>query len=160
MGYRLCFVCLGNICRSPMAEAVMRSMLVDAGLDATVELCSAGTGVWHVGEEADPRAAAALARAGYDASAHRARHFTGDWFARNDLVLAVDHSTLSALEQLAPPQQRGKLRLLREFDPQADGDLDVPDPFYGGRTGFDEVLAMVERSCRGLLEYLRQAAIA
>jgi protein-tyrosine phosphatase len=160
MRYRLCFVCMGNICRSPMAEAVMRSMLLDAGLDADVEVCSAGTGAWHVGESADARAVSALTRGGYDASAHRARQFTRDWFADHDLVLAVDRSTLTSLQQIAPPEEREKIRLLREFDPEAAGDLDVPDPYYGGRRGFDDVLAMVARSCRGLLEHLREVVSA
>jgi protein-tyrosine phosphatase len=153
--YRVCFVCLGNICRSPMADAVMRSMVRAAGLDGRLEACSAGTGVWHIGEPADDRALDALARRGYDASGHRARGFAASWFADHDLVLAFDRLNLAALHQLAPPEQQSKVRLLREFDPLASSDLDVPDPFYGGRRGFDDVLDMVERSCRNLLEHLR-----
>jgi low molecular weight protein-tyrosine phosphatase len=152
MAYRLCFVCMGNICRSPMADAVMRAMLAEAGLDGAVEVSSAGTGGWHVGERADERALAALTRAGYDATAHRARQFARAWFDENDLVLAVDRSTREALGRLGGDEQ--KLRLLREFDPTAGPNLDVPDPYYGGRAGFDDVLAMVERACRGLLDHL------
>lgn len=129
----------------------MRNLVAEAGLDGRVDICSAGTGNWHVGEGADPRAVDVLTRHGYDASAHEARQFTRKWFDENDLIVAVDRSTLSNLRSIAPPDADGKLRLLREFDPQAGRDLDVPDPYYGGRRGFDEVLAMIERSCQGLL---------
>ena len=151
MSYRICFVCLGNICRSPIAATVMRSLLADRGLSDDVEVTSAGTGDWHVGQRADSRALAALTRAGYDGSDHRARLFVADAFADNDLVLAMDHSNLTALRRLAPDGHEDKLRLLREFDPDATG-TDVPDPYYGGDEGFDEVLAMVESACHGLLE--------
>ncbi len=160
MSYRICFVCMGNICRSPMAEVVMRSMVRDAGLESQVELSSAGTGGWHVGDPADQRARATLARRGYDGESHRARQFAARWFDENDLVLAVDESTYSKLRALDPAGSVDKLRLLREFDPLADGDLDVPDPYYGGQRGFDDVLDMIERSCRGLLEHLREAVLA
>jgi protein-tyrosine phosphatase len=154
VAFRVCFVCIGNICRSPMAAAVMLRLLSRAGRGADVEVSSAGTGGWHVGEGADPRAQDVLTRHGYDASEHKARQFTRRWFDEFDLVLAVDRETLSNLRNIAPPNADGKLRLLREFDPQAGRDLDVPDPYYGGQRGFDEVLAMVERSCEGLLERL------
>ncbi|HET9188446.1 MAG TPA: low molecular weight protein-tyrosine-phosphatase [Acidothermaceae bacterium] len=160
MSYRICFVCMGNICRSPMAEVVMRSMVRDAGLEDQIELSSAGTGGWHVGDHADERARATLARRGYDAESHRARQFAAHWFDENDLVLAVDESTYSMLQSLDSEQAAEKLRLLREFDPMADGDLDVPDPYYGGQRGFDNVLDMVERSCRGLLEHVRTQVLA
>jgi protein-tyrosine phosphatase len=151
---------MGNICRSPMAEVVMHSMVRDAGLEDQIELSSAGTGGWHVGDQADERARATLAGRGYDGESHRARQFAADWFDDNDLVLAVDEATCSTLRQLDPDQNSGKLRLLREFDSQAQGDLDVPDPYYGGRHGFDNVLDMVERSCRGLLEHVRTEVLA
>lgn len=160
MSYRVCFVCMGNICRSPMAEVVMRSIVRDAGLDSQIKLSSAGTGGWHVGDRADERARATLARRGYDGEAHRARQFAAHWFDDNDLVLAVDESTYSMLRELDPNQSFGKLRLLREFDPLAAGDLDVPDPYYGGQRGFDDVLDMVERSCRGLLAHLQTEVLA
>jgi protein-tyrosine phosphatase len=137
-----------------MADAVMRALVTRAGLDDQIGVCSAGTGAWHVGDGADRRAQATLARAGYDASAHKARRFTRSWFAENDLILAVDQSTYDELTAIAPEVNSPKLRLLREFDPEAGHDLDVPDPYYGGPGGFDEVLAMVERSCRGLLEHV------
>lgn len=138
----------------------MRSILRDAGLEGQIELSSAGTGGWHVGDPADERARATLARRGYDGESHRARQFAADWFDDNDLVLAVDESTYSTLRGLDPEQSVEKLRLLREFDPLAAGDLDVPDPYYGGQRGFDNVLDMIERSCRGLLEHLRADVLA
>lgn len=138
----------------------MRSMVADAGLEDQFELSSAGTGGWHVGDRADQRARATLASRGYDGESHRARQFAAHWFDENDLVLAVDESTYSTLRALDPEGGAEKLRLLREVDPRAGGDLDVPDPYYGGRRGFDDVLDMVERSCRGLLEHLRQDATA
>lgn len=138
----------------------MRSMVRDAGLEDQIELSSAGTGGWHVGDHADERARATLARRGYDAESHRARQFAAHWFDENDLVLAVDESTYSMLQSLDSEQAAEKLRLLREFDPMADGDLDVPDPYYGGQRGFDNVLDMVERSCRGLLEHVRTQVLA
>jgi protein-tyrosine phosphatase len=143
-----------------MAEVVMRSMVREAGLEDHVELCSAGTGGWHVGDPADQRARATLAGRGYDGESHRARQFAAHWFDENDLVLAVDESTYSALRSLDPEAAGEKLRRLREFDPLAEGDLDVPDPYYGGRRGFDDVLDMVERSCRGLLAHLQSGALA
>ena len=143
-----------------MADAVMRSMLHEAGLDGLVEVSSAGTGDWHMGGPADERALAALARRGYDGSAHQARQFSADWFGELDLVLALDRSNLAALQRLAPQPQRSRVRLLREFDPQADGDLEVPDPYYGGRRDFDDVLGMVERACRGLLDHVRREGAA
>ncbi len=154
MAYRICFVCLGNICRSPMAEAVCRSMLATRGLTDAVEAASAGTGGWHVGEDADPRALDALAARGYRLR-HRARQFTRTWFAEFDLVVALDRSNLAALERLAPDEaSRARLVLLREFDPSARvrGELDVPDPYYGDGDGFGHVLDLVERACRGLLD--------
>lgn len=138
----------------------MHSMVRDAGLEDQIGLSSAGTGGWHVGDQADERARATLARRGYDGESHRARLFAVRWFDDNDLVLAVDESTYSTLRKLDPDQNSGKLRFLREFDSQAQGDLDVPDPYYGGRHGFDNVLDMVERSCRGLLEHVRTEVLA
>jgi protein-tyrosine phosphatase len=153
MRYRICFVCLGNICRSPIAEVVMQSLLVDRGLGDRVELSSAGTGDWHIGENADERAVAVLARHGYDGTGHRAKQFTREAFDASDLVIAMDGANLSALRVLAPDGDTGKVRLLREFDPDAT-ESDVPDPYYGGPEGFDEVLAMVEVACAGLLDWL------
>jgi protein-tyrosine phosphatase len=152
--HRVVFVCLGNICRSPMAEVVMRSLVLDAGLADRVEVSSAGTGDWHVGEHADPRTLQILAARGYDGSQHRARQFEPDWFGRYDLVVALDARNLSDLRRMAPADRRDDVRLLRSYDSAAgsDADLDVPDPYYGGPDGFGDALSMVERACRGLLD--------
>ena len=151
--YRIAFVCLGNICRSPMADVVLSQLLDDAGLSTKVEVTSSGTGDWHMGQPMDPRAAAQLLAEGYDASAHRAKQFDASWL-ENDLVLAMDSSNLAAISNGAGESDR--VRMFRTFDPLADpSDLDVPDPFYGGDEGFVDVLAMVERTCRRLLTELQ-----
>ncbi|PAN01960.1 protein tyrosine phosphatase [Streptomyces sp. Alain-F2R5] len=157
MTYRVCFVCTGNICRSPMAEAVFHARVADAGLDGLVEADSAGTGGWHEGENADPRTMAVLAENGYGLD-HTARQFQPSWFSRLDLVIALDADHLRALRRLAPTEQDAdKVRLLRSYDPAADrGDLDVPDPYYGGVEGFEECLEMVEAASDGLLAAVRE----
>jgi protein-tyrosine phosphatase len=156
--YRICFVCMGNICRSPTAEVVMRARLVDAGLADRVVVDSAGTAAWHVGAAADERSLAAMTTHGYDGSAHVGRQFDAAWFADRDLVVAMDNKNMQSLRWMAPPDQVHKLVRLRSFDPAAQGgDLDVPDPYYGGVDGFDDVLAMVEAACDGLIEQVRAA---
>ncbi|USQ89328.1 low molecular weight phosphotyrosine protein phosphatase [Streptomyces phaeoluteigriseus] len=155
MNYRVCFVCTGNICRSPMAEAVFRARVAEAGLAALVEVDSAGTGDWHVGEGADPRTVSVLEENGYSVE-HTARMFERSWFSRLDLVIALDAGHLRALRRLAPTDEDAqKIRLLRAYAPAADGDLDVPDPYYGGRDGFEECLRMVEEASVGLLAAVR-----
>jgi low molecular weight protein-tyrosine phosphatase len=155
---RILFVCMGNICRSPTAEGVMRRLLRDAGLEG-VEVESAGTGGWHAGEPPDERAAAAAARRGVTLEG-AARQVRPADFRRFDLLIALDRANLRGLLELAPDEEAAeKVRLLREFDPGASGtgDLDVPDPYYGGDRGFETVLDMVERACRGLIDELRAA---
>lgn len=154
MSYRVCLVCMGNICRSPMAEIVLRRTLADHGLDGLVSVDSAGTGGWHAGEPMDERAAAALAEHGYDGSRHRARQFTRDWFAERDLVLAMDGENLRALRRLAPAGV--EVRLFRSFDPDAPEGAEVPDPYYGGPEGFAEVLTLVRAAADGLAEHLAE----
>lgn len=154
---RILFVCLGNICRSPTAEAVMRSLVVQGGVDGRIELDSAGTGGWHAGEAPDARAAQAARRRGIELRG-RARQIRPQDFEQFDLILAMDSSNLHALRQLAPDERaREKVRLLREFDPDsaAAEDLDVPDPYYGGPHGFDRALDLVQAACSGLLEHVR-----
>ncbi len=150
------FVCLGNICRSPTAEGVMRALVREAGLQERIELDSAGTGGWHVGESPDARATEAARRRGIvlEGAARKVRLRDFEEF---DLILAMDASNLRDLQRLAPDEQaREKVRLLREWDPTADGDLDVPDPYYGGPGGFDRVLDLVQAACTALLEQLRE----
>ncbi|MGW6743001.1 low molecular weight protein-tyrosine-phosphatase [Streptomyces sp. NPDC055025] len=151
--YRVCFVCTGNICRSPIAEAVFRARLTEAGLDGLVEADSAGTGGWHEGDGADPRAVAVLDAHGYG-NDHTARQFHASWFSRLDLVIALDEGHLRELRRLAPtPADAAKVRLLRSYDAAAEptGDLGVPDPYYGDITGFEECLELVEAASEGLL---------
>lgn len=154
--YRLAFVCLGNICRSPMAHVVLEEMVNRAGLAARVAISSAGTGDWHLGEPMDPRAAAQLVGSSYDPSAHRARQF-GPEFCDQDLLLAMDHANLRDMRAMAPGLRKDQVRLFRDFDPLAEPDAEVPDPYAGGEKGFVEVLHVVERTCRSLVTALEAA---
>jgi len=150
---RICFVCLGNICRSPTAEGIFRHLVQEAELEERIEIDSAGTGTWHVGEPPDARAVAAARRRGVELGG-RARGFERGDFARFDRVIAMDRDNHRVLLELAPdPEARAKVRLLREFEPGV-GDADVPDPYYG-ESGFDDVYVICEAACRGLLERLR-----
>lgn len=156
--FRLCVVCAGNICRSPIAEAVIRDRLADAGLNPLVVVDSAGTGGWHAGEPADRRALATLARHGYDGSAHRARQFRRDWFDDVDIVLAMDRENFADLYAQAPDDDaRAKVQLLRSYDAAAlaADDTDVPDPYYADDEAFEQVLLMIEAAADGLVETIR-----
>ena len=159
--FRICFVCTGNICRSPMAESVFRARVEEAGLGEAVVVDSAGTDSWHEGDRADARTVAVLSAAGYeqDASGHVARQFLASWFDRLDLVIALDGGHLRALRRLArTPEEAARIRLLRDFDPEAvaeGGDLAVPDPYYGDMGGFEECLGMCEAAADGLLAAVR-----
>jgi protein-tyrosine phosphatase len=149
---------MGNICRSPTAEGMMRHVLAEARLDSRVEVDSAGTGAWHVGESADARARAAARRRGIDLHSI-ARQVTREDLDSFDLVLAADAENQRDMLALAgdDPERRAKVRRLREFDQASakTGDLDVPDPYYGGADGFDDVLDIVDAACRGLLAEVR-----
>jgi len=149
--YRIALVCLGNICRSPMAHVVLEARLADAGLGDLVEVTSSGTGDWHVGNPMDRRAAATLTAAGYDATRHRARQYAATSARHVDLVLAMDHDNLRDLGGVSP-----RVMLFRDFDPVGTGG-DVPDPYYGGDAGFEEVLTMVERTSASLAGLLAEA---
>ena len=143
--YRIGVVCLGNICRSPMADVVLQVLIADAGLDDQVEVASCGTGGWHVGDPMDHRAAATLRDAGYDPSRHRAQQYDATWRASYDLLLAMDEQNLADVGGRDGDVDHGRVRLFRDFDPAQRG-AEVPDPYYGGPSGFEEVLRMVERT--------------
>ncbi|MDW8364133.1 MAG: low molecular weight protein-tyrosine-phosphatase [Myxococcales bacterium] len=154
---RLCFVCLGNICRSPIAEGVFGELVRRRGLHARFVVASAGTGDWHVGHPADRRAIAAAAARGIDLRAHRARQFRVDDFARFDVVVAMDRSNHAVLQRLARRLPTpADLRLFMPYvDAAARGEsLDVPDPYYGGPEDFERVLDLCEAGCAGLLDAL------
>jgi protein-tyrosine phosphatase len=153
---RICFVCSGNICRSPTAEVVMRRLVSDAGLSASIEVCSAGIGDWHAGNPADPRSADAMRRHGYDPSGHRARQVRRQDLVDHELVIAMDRGHARELSRMLPAGASGEVRLLLSYDPLASS-ADVPDPYYGGPSGFDDVLAMIERACRHLLDEVRRS---
>ncbi|MDQ4051968.1 MAG: low molecular weight phosphotyrosine protein phosphatase [Actinomycetota bacterium] len=150
--YSVALVCLGNICRSPMADVVLQQRIADAGLDDRVTVASCGTGDWHIGHPMDRRAAAALAAAGYDATRHRAQQFARSWLDEHDLVLAMDAQNLADVVTDADVDA-DRVRLYRDFDPREPGG-DVPDPYYGGDSGFEEVLDMVERTSVALVSAL------
>lgn len=152
---RILFVCLGNICRSPTAEAVLRELLTREAPDLSVEIDSAGIGDWHIGEPPDQRAMAAARRRGLDMSRLRARQIASEDFARFDFILAMDRANLSDLRRRAPTQYRERVRLFLEFAPDVGMD-EVPDPYYGGEAGFEEVLDLAEQAARGLLSYIRE----
>jgi protein-tyrosine phosphatase len=154
--YRVCLVCLGNICRSPMAEVILRDELDRAGLSGKVEVDSAGTGDWHLGEPMDPRARAELSRRGYDGSRHRARQFARSWFPRYDLVTTMDLSNLALLRKVAPdPEAAERTDLFLNFDPARDGqDREVPDPYNGGPEDYTLVFDLVQPAARGLAAQL------
>lgn len=153
---RVMFVCLGNICRSPLAEGVMQHLVDEAGLTEDVHIESSGTGNWHVGEPADPRSVSTALQHGVDLSAQRAQHFVSRHLDRFDEVRAMDASNLRAIRHL---MGRGALADVGLFLDDAPGHIgeDVPDPYYGGPGGFEEVYQLVEAGCRGLLERLRVA---
>jgi protein-tyrosine phosphatase len=148
-------VCLGNICRSPMADVVLTQRVDDTGLAGLVTVASCGTGDWHVGRPMDERAAAVLRAHDYDPSQHRARQFAPSWLADHDLVLAMDQSNLTDVRSVEPHWDPDRVRLFGDFDPVEPGG-EVPDPYYGGEQGFEEVLAMVERTCAVLASALQQ----
>ncbi len=147
--YRIAVVCLGNICRSPTADVVLTERVAAAGLADRVEVASCGTGDWHIGHPMDRRAAATLAAAGYDPSQHRAQQFADTWLEEYDALLAMDAQNRADLGA------GDRVLMFRDFDPVEPGS-DVPDPYYGGDSGFEEVLTMVERTSAGIVEALRR----
>ena len=161
--YRICVLCSGNICRSPMGEVILRAQLAKAGLAGRVVVDSAGTGEWHQGDPADDRTLTALRGHGYDGSAHRAREFRRSWFADLDLVLVADRGHLERLREWAPTEaDAAKVRLIREFDEDAvaAGTLEVDDPYFGDAADFERCLVEVQRACAGVVEHLRSTLAA
>jgi len=152
---RILFVCLGNICRSPMAEGLFRRELERRGLDHLVQVDSAGTGPWHVGEPPDARAQRAIARRGVDISSLRGRQVKHADLNAFDLILAMDGENLSDLLAMANDEQAGRIRLFLEFAPQA-GTREVPDPYYGGEEGFEHVLDLLQQAASGLADHVEE----
>lgn len=148
--YRILFVCTGNICRSPTAEAVARQRIEAAGLADLIMVDSAGTHGYHVGEPPDPRTLLAASRRGYDLSSLRARQLESDDFQRFDLLLAMDRGHLEIMQRKAPPVYRNRLKLFLSYAPSS-GYEDMPDPYYGGDAGFETVLDLCESAVDGLL---------
>jgi protein-tyrosine phosphatase len=149
------FVCLGNICRSPLAQGVFQDLVKREQLDDQIIVSSAGTSAWHVGDLPDQRMRQTAQSKGIQLRS-RARQFQRKDFRQFDLVLAMDESNLANLEEIAPTTlPKDKLMLFRSFDPESDGNLDVPDPYYGGARGFEEVYQVVERTCPPLLDYIK-----
>ena len=154
-GYRVLFVCTGNICRSPTAEAVFRHLAVAEGLHDRLGIDSAGTHAYHVGEAPDARSIAAAAARGFDMAPLRARKVRGEDFQIFDLILAMDKDHLAHLSAMRPNDARAEVKLFLDYHP-ALGGRDVPDPYYGGAQGFIEVLDMVEIASRALLAELKR----
>ena len=163
--YRVLLVCLGNICRSPMAEVILRAELDQAGLGGQVLVESAGTGDWHVGGPMDPRARAELSRRGYDGSQHIARQVRSGWLPDYDLFVVMDRQNLARLRQLAagqpgkvggPEPADGRIRLMRSFDRAAGPDAEVPDPYHGGPAEYEETFELVQAAARGLTARLAE----
>ncbi len=147
------FVCTGNICRSPMAEVIVRDKFEDAGLAQQVRVTSSGIGGWHIGQQADERARAELKAAGYDGESHRAQQFGGEQFDA-DLIVALDTNHVSELVARGVPEER--IRLLRSFDPEAPEGAGVEDPYYGGPEGFVQTRKQIEAAADGILAWARQ----
>jgi len=147
---RLLFVCSGNICRSPLAEAIFRQLAEEAGRSGEFEVDSAGTHGWHEGDPADPRARKVGKRHGVDVTSI-ARPFVRQDFERFDLILAMDRGHFRELRARCPPALHDRIRLMREFDVPQPRDLDVPDPYYSDERAFETVFDILDRSCRGLL---------
>jgi low molecular weight protein-tyrosine phosphatase len=158
--YKVCLVCLGNICRSPMAEIVLRDELARAGLAGRVSVDSAGTGDWHIGERMHGPAREELARRGYDGSAHRARQIQRSWLAGYDLLVAMDRNNLASLRRMAPPEDAARIQLLRSFDPAlAEDDPydgEVPDPYGAPQEYYALALDLVLAGARGLARQLAE----
>jgi protein-tyrosine phosphatase len=152
---KVLFVCMGNICRSPTAEGVFRKLVVEAGLSQQIEIASAGTHAYHVGQPPDPRSQEAAYRRGIDLSALRGRHATREHIERFDYVLAMDIENYEHLLDICPDGCEDKIQLFLEYAPNRP-EREVPDPYFGGTAGFDRVLDMIEEASLGLLDDIRK----
>ena len=151
----VCFVCLGNICRSPTAEGVFAKLVTDAGLRGIVKVDSAGIGAWHRGERADKRARTIAGQRGYDLNSV-SRQITEEDFRSFDMFVAMDKSNIAELEALMlVPLFKAKISLLRNYDPRSPEGAEVPDPYYGSAADFEHMFSLVESACRGLFEHVR-----
>lgn len=157
MNTRVLFVCMGNICRSPMAEGVFRQLVRQAGLDGVVRVSSAGTHAFHVGEAPDKRAVAVASKRGFDISDLRASAISESHFDDYDMILAMDWDNLALLQQTAPKRAHHKLQLLMRFATEHES-ATIPDPYYGNAQGFEQVLDYIEDACTGLLEVAKRRA--
>jgi protein-tyrosine phosphatase len=156
---KLCFVCTGNIIRSPIAENMFRHLVTQAGLDGKYQASSAGTSAFHIGEPPDSRMRRVAASHGFKYTG-KAHQFMLRDFDENDVIIAMDASNRTTLLRMArTPEQQAKIRLMRVFDPQAEPNASVPDPYYDGIEGFEEVYQIVERSCQGLLSALENGEL-
>lgn len=153
---KVLFVCLGNICRSPTAHGVFRQMVTDAGLSDQICIDSAGTAAWHEGKEPDARSSAHALKRDYDLSDLRARQAVAADFSRFDYILAMDKDNLNNLRKIMPEGFEGHLGLMLDFDDigKESGGSEVPDPYYDGEQGFEQVLDLLERSCSRLLQHI------
>jgi len=152
--FRILFVCMGNICRSPTAEGVFRHIAAVEAPELVLEIDSAGTHAYHVGEPPDPRAQRAAERRGFSLADIRARRVAADDYSRYDLIVAMDKLNVTLLEESSPDEYRDRIKLFLAYAPQL-GRAEVPDPYYGGSNGFELVLDLVEDASRGLLSHLR-----
>jgi protein-tyrosine phosphatase len=152
--FRVLFVCMGNICRSPTVEGVFKDLVSRELPDRTIHIDSAGTHAYHVGKPPDPRAQRAAQRRGIDLSQLRARRIVEADFSRFDLVLAMDPLNVAVMHEVCPPEFMSRIRLLMEFAPAIDRE-DVPDPYYGGSNGFEYVLDLAEEASAGLIDHLK-----
>lgn len=155
----LCFVCLGNICRSPLAEAVFKRKAADGGMGALLRAESRGTGTWNLGKSPDHRMQACARRRGIELDG-LARLFSPEDFDVFDLILPMDEARAQELEVMAPSGSRARIELFRLYDPLAGGETDVPDPYYGGSEAFESVFRMVDRTCEALVSAIQRSGAA
>jgi len=152
---KILFVCFGNICRSPTAAGVFKNLVAEEGLNHKIHIDSAGTSGYHIGDKVDPRSHDAALRRGYDLSEHRGRRVEESDFDRYDYIIAMDNENYSNLATLCTAGNWGKLKMFLDYSNEFEG-REVPDPYYGGETGFEVVLDMAESASKGLLKEIKE----